>query len=42
MVPPRQDIVKHVAVPLLQHDSDRHNALKTTYSLALDILAHFG
>jgi hypothetical protein len=42
MVPPRQEVVKHVAVLLLQRGDDRHNALsKRTSGLALDILPHF-
>jgi hypothetical protein len=42
MVPSRQEVVKHVAVLLLQRGDDRHHALsKTTSGLALYILAHF-
>jgi hypothetical protein len=36
------EVVKHIAVLLLQRDDDRHNALsKTTSGLVLDSLAHF-
>jgi hypothetical protein len=43
VVPPRQEVVKHVAVLLFQCGGDGHDdALgKTTSRLALDILAHF-
>jgi hypothetical protein len=36
------EVVKCVAMLLLQRGDDRHNALsKTTYNLTLRILAHF-